>query len=64
MVVLHPFSCAFPLRSAELIDEIVAEIKTMDFGKMRLKIYVFSPGRQVETEIPADLFEKQGDIME
>ena len=29
----------------ELIDEIAAEIKTMDFGKMRLKIYVFSPGR-------------------
>ena len=88
----------------ELIDEIVAEIKTMDFGKMRLKIYVFSPGRypftdnfrevedkvelvalpaaiydayqkvlpkrkeklfeeekeQVETKIPADLFEGQG----
>ncbi|MCR5680414.1 MAG: site-specific DNA-methyltransferase [Prevotella sp.] len=88
----------------ELIDEITAEIKTMDFGKMRLKIYVFSPGRypftdnfrevedkvelvalpaaiydayqkvlpkrkeklfeeeeeQVETKIPADLFEGQG----
>lgn len=88
----------------ELIDEIVAEIKTMDFGKMRLKIYVFSPGRypftdnfrevedkvelvalpaavydayqkvlpkrkeklfeeekeQIETKIPADLFEGQG----
>lgn len=29
----------------ELIDEIAEEIKTMDFGKMRLKIYVFSPGR-------------------
>jgi len=29
----------------ELIDEIAAEIKTLDFGKMRLKIYVFSPGR-------------------
>ena len=29
----------------ELIDKIAAEIKTMDFGKMRLKIYVFSPGR-------------------
>ena len=29
----------------ELIDEIAAEIKTMNFGKMRLKIYVFSPGR-------------------
>ena len=29
----------------ELIDELAAEIKTMDFGKMRLKIYVFSPGR-------------------
>ena len=88
----------------ELIDEIAAEIKTMDFGKMLLKIYVFSPGRypftdnfrevedkvelvalpaavydayqkvlpkrkeklfeeekeQVETKIPADLFEGQG----
>ena len=29
----------------ELIDEIAAEIKTLDFGSMRLKIYVFSPGR-------------------
>lgn len=29
----------------ELIDEIVEEIKTMDFDKMRLKIYLFSPGR-------------------
>ena len=89
----------------ELIDEIAAEIKTMDFGKMRLKIYVFSPGRypftdnfrevedkvelvalpaaiydayqkvlpkrkeklfedlekEVETKIPADLFEGQGE---
>lgn len=29
----------------ELIDDIAAEIKNLDFGKMRLKIYVFSPGR-------------------
>lgn len=29
----------------ELIDEIAAEIAKLDFGKMRLKIYVFSPGR-------------------
>ena len=29
----------------ELIDEIAEEIKTLDFGKKRLKIYVFSPGR-------------------
>ena len=29
----------------ELIDEIAAEIKTLDFGGKRLKIYVFSPGR-------------------
>ena len=29
----------------ELIDEIAEEIKNLDFGKMRLKIYVFSPGR-------------------
>ena len=29
----------------ELVEEIAEEIKTLDFGKMRLKIYVFSPGR-------------------
>lgn len=29
----------------ELIDEIAEEVKNLDFGKMRLKIYVFSPGR-------------------
>lgn len=29
----------------ELIDEIAGEIKNLDFGKIRLKIYVFSPGR-------------------
>ena len=29
----------------ELIDEIAEEIKTLDFGGKRLKIYVFSPGR-------------------
>ena len=29
----------------ELIDEIAEEIKNLDFSKMRLKIYVFSPGR-------------------
>ena len=34
----------------ELIDEIAAEIKIMDFGKMRLKIYVFSPGRYPFTD--------------
>lgn len=34
----------------ELIDEIAAETKTMDFGKMRLKIYVFSPGRYPFTD--------------
>ena len=34
----------------ELIDEIAAEIKTMDFGKIRLKIYVFSPGRYPFTD--------------
>ena len=89
----------------ELIDEIAAEIAKLDFGKMRLKIYVFSPGRypftdnfrevedkvelvalpaaiydayqkvlpkrreklfeeekeQVETKIPADLFEGLGE---
>lgn len=34
----------------ELIDEIAEEIKSMDFGKMRLKIYVFSPGRYPFTD--------------
>lgn len=34
----------------ELIDEIAAEIKTMDFGTIRLKIYVFSPGRYPFTD--------------
>lgn len=34
----------------ELIDEIAAEIKTMDFGNMRLKIYVFSPGHYPFTD--------------
>ena len=34
----------------ELIDEIAEEIKTMDFGTMRLKIYVFSPGRYPFTD--------------
>lgn len=29
----------------ELIDEIAAEIKQLDFADKRLKIYVFSPGR-------------------
>ena len=34
----------------ELIDEIAEEIKTLDFNKMRLKIYVFSPGRYPFTD--------------
>ena len=34
----------------ELIDEIAKEISTLDFGKMRLKIYVFSPGRYAFTD--------------
>jgi adenine-specific DNA-methyltransferase len=34
----------------ELIDDIAEEIKTMDLGKMRLKIYVFSPGRYAFTD--------------
>lgn len=29
----------------ELVDEIAEEIKSMDFGKEKLKIYLFSPGR-------------------
>ena len=34
----------------ELIDEIAEEIKNLDFGKIRLKIYVFSPGRYAFTD--------------
>ena len=34
----------------ELVDEIAEEIKTLDFGKSRLKIYVFSPGRYAFTD--------------
>ena len=34
----------------ELIDEIAAEIKHLDFGGKRLKIYVFSPGRYPFTD--------------
>lgn len=34
----------------ELIDEIAEEIKKMDFGGKRLKIYVFSPGRYPFTD--------------
>jgi len=34
----------------ELIDEIANEISTLDFGLMRLKIYVFSPGRYAFTD--------------
>ncbi len=34
----------------ELIDDIAEEIKTLDFGKSRLKIYVFSPGRYAFTD--------------
>lgn len=34
----------------EVIDEIAEEIKTLDFNKMRLKIYVFSPGRYPFTD--------------
>jgi adenine-specific DNA-methyltransferase len=34
----------------ELIDEIVEEIKHLDFGGKCLKIYVFSPGRYPFTD--------------
>jgi adenine-specific DNA-methyltransferase len=34
----------------ELIDEIAEEIKNLDFGGKRLKIYVFSPGRYPFTD--------------
>ena len=35
---------------SDLVDEIAEEIKTLDFGTMRLKIYVFSPGRYAFTD--------------
>ena len=44
----------------ELIDEIAAEIKTLDFGGKRLKIYVFSPGRYAFN----DNFREVGDKVE
>ena len=42
----------------ELIDEIAEEIKTMDFGKSRLKVYVFSPGRYAFTDNFIDVEDK------
>ena len=42
----------------ELIDEIAAEIKTLDFGGMRLKIYVFSPGRYAFNDNFREVLEK------
>jgi adenine-specific DNA-methyltransferase len=34
----------------ELIGQIADEIKNLDFGNKRLKIYVFSPGRYAFTD--------------
>ena len=42
----------------ELIDEIVGEIQKLDFGKMRLKIYVFSPSRDPFTDSFYDVMDK------
>lgn len=41
----------------ELIEQLVEEIKTLDFGKEKLKVYLFSPGR---TAFP-ELFEEVQD---
>lgn len=43
----------------EYIAEIVEEIKTMDFGKERLKIYLYSPGRYAFDD---DFFEVQDKV--
>ena len=42
----------------ELIDDIAEEIKTLDFGKSRLKIYVFSPGRYAFTDSFSEVEDK------
>lgn len=42
----------------ELIDDIAAEIATMEFGKKRLKIYVFSPGRYAFDDNFAEVADK------
>ena len=42
----------------ELIDEIVGEIQKLDFGKMCLKIYVFSPSRDPFTDSFFDVMDK------
>lgn len=42
----------------ELISEIVDEIKTLDFGKSKLKIYVFSPGRYAFNDDFAEVEDK------
>ena len=43
----------------EYVPEIVEEIKTMDFGKGKLKIYLFSPGRYAFED---DFFEVQDKV--
>ena len=43
----------------EYIAELVEEIKTMDFGKERLKIYLYSPGRYAFDD---DFFEVQDKV--
>jgi adenine-specific DNA-methyltransferase len=42
----------------ELIDEIAEEIKNLDFGGKRLKIYVFSPGRYPFTDNFSEVADK------
>ena len=42
----------------ELIDEIAEEIKHLDFGGKRLKIYVFSPGRYPFTDNFSEVADK------
>ena len=43
----------------EYVPEIVEEIKTIDFGKSKLKIYLFSPGRYAFED---DFFEVQDKV--
>ncbi len=42
----------------ELVDEIAAEIKQLDFGGNRLKIYIFSPGRYAFNDNFAEVEDK------
>ena len=42
----------------ELVDEIAEEIKGLDFGGRRLKIYIFSPGRYAFTDNFAEVADR------